>query len=201
MRIILIRHGQTKGNLEKRYIGSTDDPLCKEGIEEIKNSVKANRYPDAGVIYVSPLKRCRTTAELIYPDKEHILCENLRECDFGELENKSYLELAENENYRNWINSNGTLEFPSGEKQESFRKRCQEAYETILDHSNPENIEDIALIVHGGTIMAILEKYGVPKKGFYDWQLKNGEGYVCELAVDKRSLNILEKLGDTGDQI
>ncbi len=49
--------------------------------------------------------------------------------------------------------------------------------------------------------MAILEKYGVPKKSFYDCQLKNEEGYVCELAVDTRSLNILEKLGDTGEQI
>ncbi len=200
MRIIFIRHGQTKGNLEKRYIGSTDEPLCEEGINRIKDSVKAHQYPDAGVIYVSPLMRCIQTAELIYPDKEYILCKKLRECDFGEFESKNYLELSDNEKYKKWIDSNGALEFPSGENQENFRKRCQEAYEEIININHCNNM-DIALIVHGGTIMAILEKYGVPGKSFYDWQLKNGEGYLCEPAADKRSLKVLGKLESIGEQI
>ena len=29
--IILIRHGATAGNLERRYIGRTDEPLCEQG--------------------------------------------------------------------------------------------------------------------------------------------------------------------------
>lgn len=198
MKIILIRHGMTKGNTEKRYIGSTDEPLCNEGIEQILTYIKANNYPNAEVIYASPLLRCIKTSELIYPDKEPILCEDLRECDFGELENKNYLELADNEKYQKWIASNGTLEFPYGENQESFRKRCIKAYETIIDNSQNDII---ALVVHGGTIMSILEKYGIPMKGFYDWQTSNGEGYVCELAEDNRSLKILRKLSDTGEQL
>lgn len=36
MKIIFIRHGQTKGNEEKRYIGRTDESLSQKGIEEIK---------------------------------------------------------------------------------------------------------------------------------------------------------------------
>ena len=28
MEIVLIRHGATAGNIEKRYIGTTDEPLC-----------------------------------------------------------------------------------------------------------------------------------------------------------------------------
>ena len=31
MDVYLIRHGKTKGNLEGRYIGTTDEPLCEEG--------------------------------------------------------------------------------------------------------------------------------------------------------------------------
>ena len=30
--LVFIRHGATKGNLEKRYIGRTDEPLCDIGI-------------------------------------------------------------------------------------------------------------------------------------------------------------------------
>ena len=33
MRIYLIRHSMTKGNKEKRYIGTTDESLCLEGIQ------------------------------------------------------------------------------------------------------------------------------------------------------------------------
>ena len=33
--IYLVRHGKTAGNIEKRYVGSTDEPLCEAGIREI----------------------------------------------------------------------------------------------------------------------------------------------------------------------
>ena len=32
MRVVLIRHSKTAGNLKGRYIGTTDEPLCEEGI-------------------------------------------------------------------------------------------------------------------------------------------------------------------------
>ena len=35
MELYFIRHGKTKGNIEKRYIGSTDENLCKEGKEKL----------------------------------------------------------------------------------------------------------------------------------------------------------------------
>ncbi|QHQ61257.1 histidine phosphatase family protein [Anaerocolumna sedimenticola] len=191
MKVVLIRHGKTEGNLKKRYIGVTDEPLCVEGTEQILNNIKENRYPAVDLVYTSLLKRCIQTAERIYPDIKYIPYDNLRECDFGELENKNYLELSDHEKYQKWLASNGTLEFPSAEKQEDFKKRCQEAYKLIIQKSFNQ---DIAFVVHGGTIMAILEKYGVPEKSFYDWQLKNGEGYLCELENDRVTLKVIKKL-------
>lgn len=194
MKIILIRHGMTPGNKEKRYIGLTDEGLCAEGIDQISDAVQQKRYPKADAVYVSPLKRCRETAEIIYPLSEPISCEALKECDFGEFENKNYLELSGNENYQKWIDSNGSLGFPEGETPEGFKNRCQNAYENII--SNIQD-KDAAFIVHGGTIMAILEKFGEPKKSFYDWQLKNGEGYLCELKEDSSrpgTIKVIKKL-------
>jgi alpha-ribazole phosphatase len=206
----------TEGNKEKRYIGLTDEPLCSEGRRKIQEYVFEKRYPKADAIYVSPLKRCIETARLIYPDKDYILCSNLKECDFGDFENKNYLELAENEDYIKWIKSGGKQKFPSGEEPESFKKRCQEAFKEIVegigkDSVNKAGNKTIALVVHGGTIMAVLEKYGLPEKGFYDWQLGNGEGYECELIeyikFDKQmnenpektlNIKVMRKLGGKG---
>ena len=54
----LIRHGRTAGNLERRYIGSTDEPLCPEGRREVSGL----RAPEADRVFASPLKRCLETA-------------------------------------------------------------------------------------------------------------------------------------------
>ena len=94
IKIVLIRHGMTEGNLKKRYIGTTDEPLCKEGIMKIEECCRRDIYPDAERIFASSKKRCIETAELIYPGRTFQVMDNLSECDFGLFENKNYLELS-----------------------------------------------------------------------------------------------------------
>lgn len=89
IKLWLIRHGKTEGNKLARYIGTTDEPLCQEGIEFLKKM----DYPKVQEIYVSPLRRCVQTAEILFPEKPVHIIEELAECDFGEFENKNYKEL------------------------------------------------------------------------------------------------------------
>ena len=102
MKIIFIRHGQTKGNEEKRYIGRTDESLSQKGIEEIKNRL----YPGVDTVLVSPMKRCVETAKIIYPDSKYIICNDFRECDFGIFEGKNYDELKNDSDYQYGNNGN-----------------------------------------------------------------------------------------------
>lgn len=167
MKIIFIRHGMTKGNEEKRYIGSTDESLSPKGIE----AIKSRKYPTADRIVSSPMKRCVETAQFIYnrsPEKFY----DLRECSFGDFENKNFNELKNNNDYIYWLENNGTVPFPNGEDYKSFCRRCCCCFEDIITNSNDETI---AFVIHGGTIMAILEKFAEEKKDFYAWQIKNGE--------------------------
>ena len=62
-RVYLIRHGQTQGNLERLYIGSTDQPLCPLG----RAALGGRTMPPVDRVYVSPLRRCRETAAILYP--------------------------------------------------------------------------------------------------------------------------------------
>ena len=60
MELILIRHGTTQGNLEKRFVGTLDVPLTPQG-EELARKVGPT-LPKVEHIYRSPLMRCRQTA-------------------------------------------------------------------------------------------------------------------------------------------
>ena len=66
MKIWMIRHGMTAGNREQRYVGTTDEPLCEEGRQQIlaKGQMIALDY-DIQNIYVSPMRRCRVTAVIL----------------------------------------------------------------------------------------------------------------------------------------
>ena len=174
MKWILIRHGQTQGNIEHRYIGCrTDEPLCAQGVERLKEK----EYPAVRRVFVSPMKRCRETAELIYPGVQVEVIDDFRECDFGEFENKNYADLNGRADYQAWIDSNGEMPFPDGERRAEFAARCVKAFDELMKRDLKE---DCAIIAHGGTIMAVMEQYANPKGSYYDFQVKNGEGYILE---------------------
>ena len=92
MEVRLIRHFATEGNLEKRYIGVTDEEIKTECVPEYalkkeengrygKKNGRAKWEPE--LVIVSPLRRCRQTAEILFPGAEQVVCDKMRECDFG----------------------------------------------------------------------------------------------------------------------
>lgn len=185
MELVFIRHGKTRGNLESRYIGTTDEELCKEGIDGIRDNLYKNIYPAADIVFTSPMKRCIQTAEIIYPG----LCSNLhiidefREIDFGRFEGKNYIELDGDAGYQEWIDSGGIKKFPGGEDRETFSRRCIAGFKKasgicIKLQQQGELREDavVSFVVHGGTIMSVLELFA-GKGSYFNYQCSNGHGY------------------------
>ena len=168
MDVYLIRHGKTKGNL----------------------AVEA--------LFVSPMLRCRESAKILFPKQSISVVSDLRECDFGRYENKNFQELSGDADYQRWLDSNGTLPFPAGEEQSHFRKRCVEAFKTIVAELLEQKKYSAAIVVHGGTIMSILEALAEEKRAFYDWQVGNAMGYhlsVSDEIWEKRQrVTVLEKI-------
>ena len=181
LKLWLIRHGMTEGNRHQRYIGVTDEPLCEEG----RNLLSNVTYPRAQALFVSPLRRCRETARILFGDQEQRVIELLAECDFGEFENKNYKELADNPHYQEWIDSNGTLPFPGGESREDFKHRSLTGFQKVVTGCIREDVHTAALVVHGGTIMNIMEEYADRPRAFYEWHVGNGCGYEVELEPEQ----------------
>lgn len=193
MRVILIRHGMTKGNKEKRYVGITEEALCDEGKEFILEKIKKEEYPQVQQLFASPRIRCKETARLIYPKMEMTICEAFKECEFGEFEYKNHKELNGNSKYQAWIDSGGTLPFPGGESLEEFRTRCVRQFEQIVNNTNAKSI---AIVVHGGTIMAIMSALSKEREGYFDWMTKNGCGYICEYEKELHCLQVVEEINE-----
>ena len=70
--LYLIRHGMTPGNAEHRYIGrQTDEPLSEDGRQQLEKRkdqwAQVCRTWDMPYVFVSPMLRCRQTAEILFP--------------------------------------------------------------------------------------------------------------------------------------
>ena len=174
LELYLIRHWKTKGNLEKRYIGTTDEPILSGSERDLWEKRLHRILADVRCVAVSPMKRCRESAELLFPGKKQEVCDAFRECDFGQFENRNYEELKNRPEYQRWIDSGGMEAFPGGESRERFAGRCLEGFVQKVTELQERKIERAAFVVHGGTIMAILEWLDHKQRPFYQWQAENG---------------------------
>ncbi|MCD8076417.1 MAG: cobalt-precorrin-5B (C(1))-methyltransferase CbiD [Lachnospiraceae bacterium] len=179
MELYLIRHGSTAGNLEHRYVGTTDEPLTEEALRKLEEC--RDFYPRPELVFASPLKRCVQTAKALYPEKEVRLLPGLAECGFGEFEYKNYEELKGDARYQAWIDSGGTTAFPGGEKRSDFIERCCGAFLEGCAEAQRAEAKSAAFVVHGGTIMAILDRFSRPHRDYFAWQVKNAEGFSCDM--------------------
>lgn len=177
IKVYLVRHSITKGNLEKRFIGTTDEALCKEGVD----LAKTKKLPPVEQVYSSPLTRCTQTADILYPNHKKVIMAGLRETDFGEFEYKNHEELDGNVAYQQWIDSNATTAFPNGESLEDVKIRAKDAFCHIIKDALQKQYESIAIVTHGGTIMAIMSQFSNEKRDYFEWRANNCEGYLLEI--------------------
>jgi len=96
-RLILIRHGESVANAERRFTVGPFEPLTPRGREEalaIARAVRARFDPVA--LYASPFVRALETARHVGSllGLEPQVVEDLREQDFGELRGRPYGEYA-----------------------------------------------------------------------------------------------------------
>ncbi len=171
--LTLIRHGKTKGNLEHRYIGRTDECL----LEESKRQLEKIEMPRVDFVFSSPMKRCLETAHILYKKQEIQIIEEFMEMDFGDFEGCNFQELDGNEDYQRFIDSNGEAAFPGGEERESFIKRTLSGLNRLKEYvyinEKNESAVKVCAVVHGGTIMALCSQ--VMGGNYYDYQIKNAE--------------------------
>jgi len=198
MKVVLIRHGQTAGNLAGRYIGRTDEPLSTWGASHVHT---LGEFPDVTCVFVSPMLRARQTSALLFPHAEQIVCDDLREMDFGDFEGKSAADMENDVLYRSWVESGCVDSCPNGESMAIFESRiclgfdrivrgirhkdgaADLAGEAVINGAADEN--PLIIVAHGGTLMALMYAYARPARDYFDWHVKNGQGWQAFLDQEK----------------
>lgn len=179
MKLYLLRHGATAGNLARRYIGRTDEPLCPEGESRIR---AAGCFPHVQTVYVSPLCRAIQTSELLFPNARQIWVDGFREMDFGLFEGRTADEMADDPLYRAWVDGLCLDVCPGGEGREAFDARTIAGYKDILKSADKD--APLIIVAHGGTIMSLMSAYARPSRDYWQWQAPLGGGYMGIVSAD-----------------
>ncbi|MDN7244789.1 histidine phosphatase family protein [Planococcus shenhongbingii] len=163
----LIRHAPTKGNGLKQYVGWTDEEIVP--FDGKKNTAVQQ-------VWGSDLARCRQTAAILFPNAIYHADPNFRECHFGDWELKTYEELKDVQNYRDWIDNPAELAPPGGESLTAVMKRVDDAVRCL-----PEGNE-FYIVAHGGPIRYLLAK----GSGLPFWRQTADHGHCYTLVWQSR---------------
>ncbi len=155
--IVLVRHGSIEDKYAGCYIGSTNVPLSKKGIEEATAAGKYLKRFEFSTIYASPLLRCRETiaAALSKEDAEKVTYKSsLEEIDFGKWEGLKFEDIVEAypDYIEHWQKFSPGFAFPEGTVMRDFYKRIKEFRQLLIRHED----NTILVITHGGVISAFI---------------------------------------------
>jgi probable phosphoglycerate mutase len=152
--ILIVRHGETDWNRDRRFQGHADPPLNDAGREQARALAEELAGERIDFVYTSDLVRARETAEIVAArlGADIVARSELREIDVGEWEGLTWPEIEERhpEGARSWhVDGHG---WKSGETYDQLGERIIAALRRIAaDHP----AQRVLVVGHGGTVRAI----------------------------------------------
>ena len=148
--LILIRHGETLWNTERRMQGQLDSPLTERGLWQAQRLGERMKSQAFAALYSSDLPRARRTAECIAEVTGHavIADERLRERHFGIFEglNRAEMQRCDAEVHARFLARDPEFAVPGGESPVAFLARVRAALEDIAARHAGDTI---AVVTHG----------------------------------------------------
>ena len=133
--ILLIRHGQSEGNLQHVFCGQTDVALTETGRKQAEVTAEYLKDRNIDRFYSSPLSRAYETALAAakYHGKTVEKIEQIAEIYGGEWENVSFEEIKAKypEELRVWNECIGKSRCPGGESPTDVQERVYPAFESL----------------------------------------------------------------------
>lgn len=150
--LTLIRHAVTDWNVSGRFQGHSDTELSEQGRKQSQCLGKhlAKLETEASLIYSSPLKRAKETAELVFPGRDLVLDARLMELDFGAFEGATQAENEQHPAWDAWFADPFGQRTPDGESYEDLRLRAVDWMQTL------PKVPHVMAVTHSGTIQMLV---------------------------------------------
>jgi probable phosphoglycerate mutase len=154
--IYLLRHGETASDGKRRFVGQTDIPLSRNGIQSARHWQNALSEFVFDGIYSSDLSRCSDTARLICQGRHTSLqlLPELREIRLGNLEGIA-MDAFRTRFPDIWKERGRDIANFTPEGGESFRDLQHRVVPAFLDISS-RHAGDILIVTHAGVIRSII---------------------------------------------
>ena len=159
MILYIVRHGQTKWNVQKRLQGASDTDLNENGIALAKVTGEALKEVPFSCCFTSPLKRARDTAELVLGERKNSVPvypdDRIREISFGVWEGQDSILLPQ-EMLDNFFHHPEKYQPPQGgEELSHILERTRDFWQDITSR---EELQDKTVLIasHGCCIRALL---------------------------------------------
>ena len=161
-KLILIRHGQSRWNLENRFTGWEDVDLSPLGEEEARKAGELLRGMQIDYVYTSVLKRSVRTAEIALDAMgvkglSHAMNKALNERNYGDLQglNKDECRVKFGvEQVKTWRRS-FDIAPPNGESLKDTQERVLPYYKEEIVPKLREG-KNVLVVAHGNSLRALV---------------------------------------------
>lgn len=194
--LLLIRHGETDWNVDKRLQGHIDIGLNAEGRRQAEALGQALRQEPLDAIYASDLQRARDTAQAVatLQGRQVQIEPDLRERCYGGFEGLQHHEIEQRypQDYAAWKARELDARYPAGERiaetMREFSARAVGAVTRLIQAqpaSSGGSARKIAIVTHGGVLECI-----------YRWARQSGLAQARDFDIFNASINRLQWDGE-----
>lgn len=173
LEILLIRHGQTDWNVERRIMGNQPIGLNTTGKTQIKQLASALKPLTFDFIYSSPLQRTQETSQIINEGRNlNIeLHANLREIEYGDWIGKTFQEIKALPEYVEYYRSPHLPVCRNGESLKGVQERGVEFIEALRKEIKKGRA---VLVSHADWIKCVLLHYlNISLSQIYQFRIDN----------------------------
>lgn len=194
--LVILRHGQSKWNLENKFTGWVDIDLSEKGIEEAKEAGKKLMGFKFDIAFTSVLKRAQNTLDIILKEigQENLEVKKnlaLNERMYGDLQGLNKNDVKEKygeEQFKLWRRSYDVAP-PNGESLKDTSDRVLPYYKENIEPLLKQG-KNVLISAHGNSLRAlVMYLENLTKEQIIEREIATG---VPVLYVLDENLNIKE---------
>jgi probable phosphoglycerate mutase len=182
--IVLVRHGETDWNRDRRFQGHADIPLNAAGLDQMRKLAEVLSGETFSIVYTSPLRRASESAELLAErlGLEVRPSDALKEVDVGAWSGLTVHEVEDRfpEGFARWVEWRREG-WPDGETYEELGRRVVAGLREIAQMHGGARV---LAVTHGGPIRVVAATaLSIPLHEVRDRVGTVGNGAVVRIGV------------------